>query len=73
LARIDWDEYKEFKKLSVRDDKLEILIEFVRSYYSMTSPSEMYEVFANDDIAQMLLDKRSIDSAEKLEGFLRRV
>ncbi len=72
MAKIDWDEYKEHKKLCVREDKLEILIDFVKSYYNMYSVQEMYDTFKNDDIAVMMLDKRSIGSAEDLEKFLNR-
>ena len=70
LARIDWDEYKEYKKFSVREDNFEILLEFIKSYYNMINPSDIYDMLSSDDIAQMMLDKRSIKEAEDLENFL---
>jgi len=70
LTKIDWDEYKEHKKHSVRNDNFEILLEFMKSYYNMTNPTEMYDILQNDDIAQMMLDKRSITDAEALENLL---
>ena len=68
--KIDWDEYKEFKKYSVRNDNFEILLDFVKSYYNMNSPKDIYDILHEDDVAQMMLDKRSIGDAEGLEGFL---
>jgi len=73
LSRINWDEYKEHKKYSVRDDNFEILLEFMKSYYNMTSPYEMFEMLNEDDIAQMMLEKRSIADAEDLENFLIKI
>lgn len=70
MSKINWDEYKDHKKFSVRSDNFEILLEFMKSYYNMTSPNEMYEMLRNDDIAQMMLEKRSITDAEGLENFL---
>lgn len=72
MVNIDWDEYKEYKQYSVRDDNFEVLLDFLKSYYNLVSPSEMYETLKADDIAQMMLAKRSIDDAEALEQFLRR-
>jgi len=70
LATIDWDEYKEYKKYSVRDDNFEILLEFIKSYYNTNSPTEIFNMLRVDDIAQMMLEKRSINDAEALENFL---
>ncbi len=73
LSRINWDEYKEHKKYSVKDDNFEILLEFMKSYYNLTNPSDMYEMLAEDDIAQMMLEKREISDAEDLENFLFKI
>jgi len=73
VARIDWDEYKEYKKLSVREDNFEILLEFIKSYYNMINASDIYEMLHADDIAQMMLDKRAIGDAEALENFLFKI
>jgi hypothetical protein len=71
LIKIDWDEYKEYKQHSVRDDNFGVLLDFLKSYYNVTHPSDMYESLKEDDIAQMMLDKRDIKDAEDLERFLR--
>ncbi|HFB53951.1 MAG TPA: hypothetical protein ENJ67_04395 [Sulfurimonas autotrophica] len=70
MIKINWDEYKEHKQYSVRDDNFEILLEFMKSFYNMSSPIDMYEVFAADDIASMMLEKRDIKDAEDLENYL---
>jgi len=73
LIKIDWDEYKEYKKTSAKDDNFGILLEFMKSYYNMSSPREIYDTLHEDDIAQMMLDKRNITDAEQLENFLYKV
>ena len=70
MVKIDWDEFKEYKKYGVRNDNFETLIDFMKSYYNVVGPVEMYETFINDDIAEMMLQKRNITSVEKLEDFL---
>ena len=70
--QIDWDEYKEHKKLSVRDDNFERLVEFMKSYYNMHNPYELFDALKADDIAEMMLRKRSITDASKMEQFLER-
>ena len=52
MISIDWDEFKAFKKHTSKEgDNFQLLLEFLKSYYNMTSPREMYETMANDDIA----------------------
>jgi len=70
LIRIDWDEYKEHKKMTMRENKLEIVLEFLKSYYNMTNPSDVYETLQADDIGEMLLNKYSINSDVDLEDIL---
>ena len=70
MIKINWDEYKEHKQYSVRNDNFEILLEFMKSFYNMSSPMDMYEVFVADDIASMMLQKRNIKDAEDLENYL---
>ncbi|MDF1882891.1 hypothetical protein JHD49_02945 [Sulfurimonas sp. SAG-AH-194-C21] len=72
MTRIDWDEYKEHKKMSVRNDNFEKLIEFMKSYYNMHNPDELFETLKSDDIAEMMLSKRSITDSSKMEKFLER-
>jgi hypothetical protein len=70
MIKINWDEYKEYKKYSVKKDNFETLLAFMRSFYNMNSPTDMFDVFMEDDIASMMLEKRDIRDAEDLENFL---
>ena len=70
MVRIDWDEFKEYKKLSVRDDNFEILLEFIKSYYNAVLPQDIYDMLHADETAQMMLDKRSIKDSVALENYL---
>ncbi len=70
MATFDWNEYKEFKKFTHKEDKLLIAVDFMKSYYNMSSQREMYNMLAEDDIGQMMLEKRDIRDAEGLENFM---
>ncbi len=68
MTEINWDEFKFFKQYSdKKDDNFEVLLDFLKSRYMMTSPKEMYETMANDDTALLMLNKREINSLEDLE------
>jgi hypothetical protein len=68
---IDWDEFKKFKRFTEKEgDNFELLLEFLKSYYNMTSPQEMYDTMLRDDIAPMMLEKRGIKSSADLELIL---
>lgn len=68
LIKINWDDFKFFKQYSdKKDDNFEVLLDFLKSHYKMTSPKEMYETMANDDTAFLMLNKREINSLEDLE------
>lgn len=70
MVIINWKDFKEYKQHSMKENNFEILLDFMKSYYNMTSPVEMYDTLNADDTAKMMLDKRDIDSAEALETFL---
>ena len=70
LADINWAEYKEYKKYTTKKDNFEILLDFIKSYYNMTSPFDIFEILQDDEIAKMMLDKRDITDPEKLENFM---
>lgn len=71
MTKIDWDEFKNFKKYSDKEvNNFEMLLNFLQAYYNMTSPIEMYNTMVADDIATMMLDKRDINSASDLESIL---
>jgi hypothetical protein len=68
LTEINWEEFKFFKQYSdKKNDNFEVLLDFLKSHYKMTSPKEMYETMANDDTALLMLNKREINSLEDLE------
>lgn len=68
---INWDEFKFFKQYSdKKNDNFEILLDFLKSHYKITSPREMYEVMVNDDTAQLMLKKREMHTLEDLERHL---
>jgi hypothetical protein len=70
LIKINWAEYKEYKRYTHRDDNFAILLDFMKSYYNMSSPMDIYDVLHNDETAQLMLEKRKITDAEGLENFL---
>ena len=70
MLKIDWDEYKEYKKYSVREDNFEILLEFIKSYYHMVLPQDIFDMLQADETAELMLKKRSINDAVDLENFL---
>ncbi len=70
MVRINWDEFKEYKKSSSREDNFEILLDFMKSYYNMTSPNEVFNSLNADELAKMMFDKRNIQDAEDLENYL---
>jgi hypothetical protein len=72
MVGIDWQEYKEFKLYSVRDDNFEILLDFLKSYYNLTNPYDIMESLMEDETAILMLQKRFIANAEDLERFMRR-
>jgi len=70
LASIDWKEFKEFKEHSIEEDRLRIMIDFMRSYYNMNNASDMFDMLKNDDVGNMLLERKDITDAEGLENFM---
>ena len=70
MASIDWNEYKEFKSHTRKEDRLEILVDFIKSYYNINSPSDMFSMIKDDDIGQMLLERKDINDPEGLESFM---
>ena len=68
--RINWDEYKEYKAHHIGSDNFNILLNFIKSYYNIHSPIDIYEMLIDDDLASMMLEKRNISDAEDLENYL---
>ncbi len=70
MVSINWKEFKEYKRHSIKDNNFEILLDFIKSYYNMVSPLDIYDILIVDDTARMMLDKRNIKCVEDLETFL---
>ncbi|MDD5399780.1 MAG: hypothetical protein PHQ93_01155 [Sulfurimonas sp.] len=71
MIEINWEEFKFFKQYSdKKSDNFEVLLDFLKSHYKMTSTKEMFETMMNDDIAQLMLKKRDMYSLEDLEKYL---
>lgn len=72
MIRINWDDFKEYKRHSHKEDNFEILLDFFKSFYNLSNPYEIYESLAEDELSKMMLDKRSINDAEDMENYLLR-
>jgi len=72
MIQINWDEFKEYKCTSHKKENFEILIDFIKSYYNMTNPADIYESLTNDALAQMMLEKHDIIDDEAMENYLFR-
>ena len=70
MADINWIEYKEYKRYTNKKDNFEILLDFIKSYYNISNAFEIFDMLKNDETAKMMLDKRKITDAEKLENFI---
>lgn len=71
---INWEDYKHFKttECTLEGDNFDILLEFLKSYYNMKQPLEIYETLYEDELALMMLKKREIEDVEMLEDYMRR-
>ncbi|MCX6077191.1 MAG: hypothetical protein NTW78_09970 [Campylobacterales bacterium] len=71
MVKIHWDGYKDFKAHSnSKDDNFTTLINFMKSYYNLSKPKDMFDFLSSDELAILMLEKRSIYSVEELETFL---
>ena len=72
--KIDWEEFKLYKQEMphLKGDNFDKLLYFVRSFYNMRSASPIYDLLTGDETSSMMLQKRGIDSAYKLEEYIRK-
>ncbi len=70
MVNINWDEFKIYKKESNKDDNFMILLDFIKSYYNMTSPAGVFDLLREDATAELMLAKRDIVDAEGLEKYM---
>jgi len=73
LANINWNEYKEYKKYTSKKDNFVILLDFIKSYYNINNTFDVFDMLREDETAQMMLEKRSITNAEKLESYMNKL
>ncbi len=73
MIKINWDEFKEYKSHTHKEENFDILLNFMKSYYNMSNPSDIYLSLSNDTLAQMMLEKHNITDDEALENYLFRI
>jgi hypothetical protein len=75
VAKINWDEYKKYKRQRENVDGLdnfEIMLEFLRSFYNKTTSFEVFDILDADSLGKMMLEKRDISKPEHLDEYLYR-
>ena len=72
--KIDWEEFKLYKKEMphLKGDNFDKLLYFVRSFYNIKSTTLMYELLLDDETSSLMLEKRGINSAHKLDEYIRK-
>jgi len=73
MSKINWDEYKKYKKERENldePDNFEILLEFLRSFYNKSSSFEVFDMLHDDELGDMMLKKRDILKPEHLDDYL---
>jgi len=70
MVKINWDEYKEYKLHTHKQENFEILIDFMKSYYNINNPADIFESLQVDGLAQMMLEKHNIKDDEDLENYM---
>lgn len=73
MVRIDWEQFKEYKQHTNKEDNFEILLDFFKSFYNLSEPYSIYESLEADELGAMMLEKRNISSAEDMENYLYKV
>lgn len=73
MIRINWDDYKEYKLHSNKEDNFEILLDFFKSFYNLINPYDIYESLKEDELGKMMMDKRNINDAEDMENYLLKI
>ena len=73
--QINWEEFKLYKQEMphLKGDNFDKLLYFIRSFYNMKSVTPMFELLMSDEISQLMLQKRDIDSPLKLEKYMRKM
>jgi hypothetical protein len=72
MVKIDWDDFKEYKRHSHKEDNFDILLDFFKSFYNLNNPYEIFDSLFEDELGKMMLHKREIHDAEDMENYLLR-
>jgi len=73
LVRIDWQEYRDFRKekeIAGQRDKFLNLVCFIISFYNIHSYERIYEIIKNDYVGNMMMQKNGINSVLDLENYV---
>ena len=74
MIEINWEEFKLHKQakfLKENDkDNFDILIDFLRSYYKITSVKEIFDTISQDEVGKLMLIKRNLTEIEPFEKYL---
>ena len=53
MVTINWNEFKEFKKhRHGESDNFQSLLEFIKSYYNMINPVDIFDTLINDELSK---------------------
>jgi hypothetical protein len=75
MTRINWDEFKSFKRENENvheRDNFGLLVEFLRSFYNVNDVYDLYDSLHSDELSNMMLKKRNITSVVILEKYLKK-
>ena len=74
MVEINWEEFKVYKQTKFlkadEKDNFDILIDFLRSYYKITSVLEIFNVIHQDEVGKLMLAKRELLEIEAFEKYL---
>ena len=72
---INWEEFKLYKQEMphLKGDNFDKLIYFIKSFYNLSNPVKIYNMLLSDETSQLMLEKRKIDSAIKLEEYIKNI
>ncbi len=73
MVRIDWDEYKSFRKEKEKGgqrDKFFNLVCFIVNFYNIHSYERIYEIIKDDYVGDMMMKKNGISSILDLEEYV---
>jgi len=72
MIKINWEDYKHFKteEYMKKGDNFDVLLDYLRSYYNLKNPVDIYEVLCEDELAMQMLSKRAIHDSYKLEDYI---